>query len=368
MAEIKRLDKRSPKIVKRSDKREERDMRARENALKRPASERELAKRPDRIRPYLIGYMDEFIFDEFSESYLKTSKLDDLMSGVPVPLRKEDLEGFRDEKGLSVSLIGENMARVMGIDPKFRFAEAYMAFLTRFLGKRAPEALVRKAKNAADGEDFDAACICFRAALVMRPDDLAAMYGYARVCRAMYNKSNDAEYIGNFKAESLDYLESLTELHPRFGQGWYYLGYMYLNLGLYTKAYLAWESFLPHSRVAKDRREVRRRMEQIRTPMEIERGYNAVLSSRWEEGIRILVPFRESVYKDWWPLWYYLGEAYLNTGCIEAAEEAFLEVLKLNGTHTETMEELISLYDAEGRADMAKKYRDKIALIRKGTS
>jgi tetratricopeptide (TPR) repeat protein len=182
----------------------------------------------------------------------------------------------------------------------------------------------------------------------------------------MYNKSCDAPYIGSFKAESLDYLELLTELHPKFGQGWYYLGYMYLNLGLYTKAHLAWERFLPRSRVAKDRGEIRRRMDQIQTPMEIERGYNAVLSGRWDEGLRILEPFTGSVYKDWWPLWYYLGEVYLHTGRGGEAKEAFRRVLSLNATHRETMEELIALYNAEGKPDMAKKYRDKIALLDKG--
>jgi tetratricopeptide (TPR) repeat protein len=374
MANIKHLDDKKKRDVPadsnrgkdaapRPDRHAERDARARENALKRPASEWVLAARTDRIKPYLMKHMDEFIFDEFSESYLKSSKTEELMTGVPVPLRKEDVEEFRGEKGVSVGLIGENMARVIGMDPVFRHADTYQSFLVRFLGKRAPEAIEKNAKNAADKEDYDTACILFRAALVMRPDDLAAMYGYARVCRAMYNKSGDAAYIGNFKAEALDYLESLTELHPKFGQGWYYLGYMYLNLGLYTKAHLAWERFLPYSRVAKDRKEIRRRMDQIRTPMEIERGYNAILSGRWDEGLRILEPFRDSVYKDWWPLWYYLGEAYLNTDRPGEAKEVFHGVLKLNGSHTETMEELARLYRAEGRSDMVKKYRDKIALI-----
>ncbi|MDR1953808.1 MAG: tetratricopeptide repeat protein [Clostridiales Family XIII bacterium] len=349
------------------DKNLKRDEHARENALARPASERELAKRYDRIKKYLMGHMDAFVFDTFSDEYLKKTKLEDIMKDVPIPLRKEDMEGFRSEKGLPLTLIGENMARVIGIDPRFRHAEAYAAFLFRFLSRRAAEPLVKKAKNAADKEDYDEACIYFRAALVLKPDDLAAMYGYARVCRAMYNKSNDAAYIGNFKAESLDYLELLTELHPKFGQGWYYLGYMYLNLGLYTKAYLAWESFLPRSRVAKDRREIKQRMDQIQTPMEIERGYNEVLAGRWQDGLRILEPFRESVYKDWWPLWYYMGEAYLNLGRPGEAKDAFHRVLKLNGTHTETMEELMTLYNVEGNQEMVAKYHDKIALIRSGS-
>ncbi|MDR2157415.1 MAG: tetratricopeptide repeat protein [Clostridiales Family XIII bacterium] len=332
--------------------------------MKRPDSDRKLSKRPDRIRQYLIHFMDDFLFDEFTEAYLKSGKLENMMRGVPIPLRKEDAEAFRGGKGLPVTLIGENMARVIGIDPKFRHAEAYEAFLLRFLGRRVADTLVRNAKQYADSGDYEAACIHFRAALVLKPEDPAAMYGYARICRAMYNKSADAVYTGNFKAESLDYLEMLTELHPKFGQGWYYLGYMYLNLGLYTKACLAWESFLPLSRIAKDRREIELRMEQIRTPMEIERGCNAALAGRWEESAHILEPFADSVYKDWWPLWHYLGEAYLHTDRRDKAKEAFHRVLALNATHTGTMETLIVLYEEEENPGMVKKYRDKIALLR----
>lgn len=339
------------------------DEQAREITLKRPASERELAKRVDRIKPFLEAHLNTFIFDEFSDEYLKATKLESLMKGVPIPLRKEDLEAFASTKGLGVNILAENMARVIGVDPKFRHAGKYVAFIERFLGKKGVELIVKEARREAERESYDEACIHYRAALVLRPDDLSALYGYARVCRAMYSLSDSPEYIGNFKAEALDYLELLTGLYPRYGQGWYYLGYMYLNMGLYSKAHMAWERFLPRSRLVKDRREIQTRMEQIQTPMEIERGYTAVMAGRWREGISILEPFVDSAYKDWWPLWYYLGEAWLNTGRVQEAKDAYIRVLRLNGTHIESMEALVDLYETEGNTEKAGKYRKKIALL-----
>jgi tetratricopeptide (TPR) repeat protein len=333
-------------------------------ALARPASERELAHRPDRLKQYLMKYMEDFAFDEFSGAYLKKSGLTAIMNGVPVPLRKEDMEAFRSEKGLGLNVIGENMARVVGIDPNFQHMEAYVAFIARFLHKRATGLLTKQAQKSAERESYDEACILFRAALVTKWDDLAAMYGYAKVCRALYNQCDDADTIGRLKAESFDYLELLTEIYPRFATGWYYLGYMYLNMGLYTKAKLTWEGFLARSSEGKERREIQQRLEQIQTPIEIENGYNAVMAGRWQEGISILEPYTHSAYRDWWPLWYYLGEAFLHTERRDEAVAAFKSLLKLNGTHVETMEALVKLYAQDGNAEMVKKYTDKIALIK----
>ncbi len=45
----------------------------------------------------------------------------------------------------------------------------------------------------------------------------------------MYLASQNEEYVGRFKAEALEWFEILTEVHPKFAQGYYYLGYAYLN-------------------------------------------------------------------------------------------------------------------------------------------
>jgi tetratricopeptide (TPR) repeat protein len=105
-------------------------------------------------------------------------------------------------------------------------------------------------------------------------------------------------------------------------------------------------------------------MKQIQGPMLIEDGYNAVLAGRWTEGLSLLEPFTESAYKEWWPLWYYLGEGYLNTGRVEEAKNAFTEALRFNASHIDSMRELISIYEAEGNAEMVQKYAKKIDLVR----
>jgi len=336
-----------------------------ENIKKRPETETHLTRRPDRVGPYLMHRMKELTFDEFTEDFLNRNGFAESFRGVPVPLRKEDSEAFKSERGVPSAILAENMARVLGIDPKFRFREVYAEFIDLHFGKKAVDNMTRKAKDFADREDYEDACIYFRAGLVLKHNDLAAMYGYARLLRTMYMNGKKEDYIGYLKAESLDYFEMTTESYPRFDMGFYYLGYMYLNLGLYMKAQLAWKEYLGLSRIFKDRREIKKRLEQLKDPVEIEKGYNAVLSGRWSKGLSVLEPYKESKFNDWWPLWYYLGVAYARTDRLDEAEDAFKKALKLSPRHVESMEELEEIYKEKGDRTNRKKYRDKITLVTK---
>ena len=343
---------------------------AMEMAKNRPESETHITKRPDRIKQYLIHRMKDFTFDEFSPEYLDKIGMGKELSGVPIPLRDEDREGFKENGSLPSTLLAENMMRVVGIDPGFKYQKAYTIFIDKLFGQKAVDNTTRKAKDYADREDYETACIYFRAGLVQKFNDLAAMYGYARILRQLYSegaeKGRKEEYTGTLKAECLCYFEMTTEFYPKFDMGWYYLGYMYLNLGLYVKAKLAWQEYLKvGGRILKDRREIAKRLGQLKDPVEIEKGYNAVLSGRWSKGIDILEPYTESKFNDWWPLWYYLGVAYARTGREDEAVKAFKEALKGSPRHIESMEELVDLYNKLGDKTNTKKYRDKLTLINK---
>ncbi|MDR1815098.1 MAG: tetratricopeptide repeat protein [Clostridiales Family XIII bacterium] len=340
------------------------DRKAQEIALARPEQETHLTQRRDRVKKYLMRYMRQYLFNELTAERRAELGLPEIFSGVSIPFRHEDLEQVKNGLGVRTNVLAENMARVLGIDPHFKYREPYVEFITVVFGAKATDNLTRKAKDLADAERYEEACICFRAALVLDWKDIAGMYGYAKVLRKLYEKGNTEEAVGNMKAESFDYFEMLTELYPRFESGWYYLGYMYLNMGLYAKARLAWQRFLETSRIEKDKKEIRQRIRQIEEPVRIESGYNAALAGRWDEAIETLEPYRDSVYRDWWPLWYYLGVAYAHVGRPEDAISAFKDALKGNPRHIESMEELALLYKAKGDRANAKKYADKAKLIR----
>lgn len=332
--------------------------------VKRADSETDIRKRPDRVGQYLKRYLNDFVFDEFSDTFLEKSGVKELMKGVPIPLRKDDVEQFKGGQGLKTLHIAENMAWIMGIDPKFKYTEHYIAFLLKLYNHKIFEGMLKEGRDAAEKEDFDNACIHFRACLCMKPDYLHGMYSYARVCREMYLKGGNEDYVGNFKAESIDFFELLTEEHPDFGQAYYYLGYAYLNLGLYAKSQITWKQFLEKSKNPQDKREIKERLQQLEGPVKIEAGCNDVLAGRYEDGIHKLEPYVNSQFKTWWPLPYYLGVAYSRLGELNEAVDCFKNVLSLNPSHIETMEELANIYAVKGDQENQQKYSKKIELIK----
>lgn len=331
----------------------------------RPPEEMDIKFRKDRVGRYFKKYMERFVFAEFSPEYMEKAGITEIMGGVPIPLRKEDLEGFNGGSGLKATHIGENMAWVMGIDPHFKYTQKYVDFLNKLFNYKIYEGMMKEGRNAAEDGDFDDAAIHFRAALCMKPDYLHAMYSYARVCREIYLASNNEQKTGRFKAESMEYFELTTETHPRFAQAFYYLGYAYLNMGLYIKAELVWKEYLLRSKVAKDKKEIRERLAQIEAPIKIEQGCNEVLRGQNTVGMQILEPYLKTNFKTWWPLSYYLGVAYINLGRQVDAVTSFKRVLSMNGSHLETMKELALIYARDGDTVNEQKYKKKIAMIEK---
>ncbi|NLY70498.1 MAG: tetratricopeptide repeat protein, partial [Clostridiales bacterium] len=321
-------------------------------------------EKEDRIKKYLKKYLKLFVFDELSPEYIKRAGID-FMKGVPIPLRKEDLEAFKSGEGLKPNRIADNIVWVMGIDPEFKYVPQYVEYMNQNFTYRILEGILKKGRDLAEKGEYDHATIYFRAILVLKPDYLHAMYSYARVCREQYLNSHNEELIGRYKAESIEYFELLTEVHPKFAQAYYYLGYAYLNMGLYQKACFVWEEFLRRSMHRKDKNEIRHRIQQIQEPVQIEKGYTAVLAGRWHEGIEILEPFTNSRFHDWWPLSYYLGVAYCRTHKKDKAIECFKKALRLNPSHVESMLELADIYKEIEDKENETKYRKKAELILK---
>ena len=243
--------------------------------VERPREESDIQLREDRIGRYFRKYLNKFVFVEFSEEFIAQSKAGDLLKGVPVPLRKKEVKDFAGGKGINFLVLAENMAWVMGCDPHFKHTKDYCAILHKLYNKKLTEGMLKEGRDAAEQGEMDNACIHFRAALCMQFDYMHAMYSYARACRVMYENSRNEEYVGRFKAESLEWFELLTETHPRFAMGYYYLGYSYLNMGLYGKAQLAWKSFLRFTKNNKDRREINKRLQQIADPGGVPDGVGA---------------------------------------------------------------------------------------------
>lgn len=312
----------------------------------------------DRISRYLIPRLSELIFDELSDGYLERAGIKDIMTGVPVPIRKSELGS------ISTLSIARNMAFVIGCDPTFQYKENYIAYILRAFDRRFAEGLIADGVEHAAEKDYEYACIQFRAAMQIDPENADAYYCYGRACKDAYEMGEEEELVGRFKAESLEAFEIATLKNPQLAEAFYFLGYGYVNLGLYIKAKLTWEEFMKLSVDEELKKEIAQRLEQLEQPVEIEKGYNMVLAGRYEEGIEALSAYTEGRYKDWWPLWYYLGAAYAALQSDNEAVASFLQVLRYSPSNAEAMEELVKLYERLGDKEMADKYRTKLEIVR----
>ena len=343
----------------------------------------------ERITQYLTKNLEEYIFDELSQDYLEKASVKDIMMGIPVPIDRNDL------RGVSVLKLAQNMSVVLGCDPGFKYKDKYIAYILKNFDERFAEGLIAQGVNFAQKEEFTKAVIQFRAALVINPELADAYYFYGRALKDCYEHSEDEDYVGNFKAESMMAFETATIKNPQLAEAYYFLGYCYVNMGLYMKTKLTWDEYSrltakkliedppkdeeARKEMEKTYQEIQERLGQLETPVKIEQGYNMILSGKFQDGINTLKPYTDSEYNKWWPLWYYLATAYTNLGLLaegdagavdevaaaayEEAARNHLEVLKLSPSNEDSMVELVELYTKLGNREKAEKYEKKLEVV-----
>ena len=319
----------------------------------------------DRVLKYMEPYIKNFLFVEFSDEFMKKLKIDDIAKGIKVPLEPKDVKEFAGGEGISATKIAENMIFVIGCNPNFKYIEEYKKYMDRFFKDGLKVDILMAGVRFVEKKDLVKACIHFRAALALDPNMMEAMYNYARVCREIYTEvdDEDEEKIGRFKAEFIDLLEQLTIDFPDFEQPYYFLGYAYLNMGLYEKAGLIWEKFLLICKDPQVQAEIAQRLGQIAEPRKIEQGCNHVISGRYQEGLITLLQFQNSTYDTWWPLHFYLGIAYEELGNLDMAKNSYEKTLRLNAAQMEAMDGLIRIYSQQGNDEMVEKYTKKKAIV-----
>ena len=331
----------------------------------------------DRIAAYLAPLNNEMLFGELSPDFLKMMGAGPILAGIPVPIS----EGENGQ--IAVRSIVLDMAKVIGGDPDFLYADKYLAYIKAAAGDQAEPMLVSEGARLADQGRYEESCMLLRTALAIDPKSRAALYLYGRACKACYETASEADdpakgeaYIAAFKAESTDIFEVLTMMHPDFAMGYYFLGYAYLNLGLYLKTKLTWDDFMKYSSSADDngsgldddqledlRREISGMLLDLEEPVKIEKGCNQIMAGDFAGGRDTLIGFKEGRYENWWPLWYYLGVAESALGNLDEAIADLKKVLTLSPSNTDVMDELAQLYEAAGDQVNALKYRNKIALV-----
>ncbi len=324
-------------------------------------------KDKDRLLKYFEPFLKSFLFLELKDEFWEGLGLDKLGKGVSVPILPHNLKEFEDG-GLSLNHFADNMIFVAGASPNFKFSDSYCAIVRAITEGQADQYIMSRAMNLAREGEFVKACVYFRAGILLCNDRKLALLNYAKACKEVYAKSDDSDEIGNFKAESLSVMEELTIEFPDFDEPYYFLGYFYLNMGLYLKASLAWEKYLSMTTNNDGIMEISSRLKEVAEPRKIEEAANKVIAGRYQEGYVELLPYLSSDYNTWWPLHFYLATASEELGNYSMAEERYKNTLRLQPSLIDAVDGLIRVYRALGEEEKAYKYEQKKEIISKNFS
>ncbi len=314
-----------------------------------------------RLNQYFQKYSEEYMFLELMPDYIKRERID-FMRGVPIPVKKGAITDLTGQQGIEFKYFMMGMINMIGIDPSFEYTSKYVKLLQHI--NRSIETIIMDVGiGLGEAQHLDEACITFRAAVVMNPDNMDALYNYMLICRNMYAASDDSKYIADFKQESYETLLHMREVDPNFDKTYYYLGYAYANAGRYSMAKREWEIFLEKTRPGDEYNEIRMRLQEIKEAVRIERGYSDVMQGEWDSGLAILEEYKDTDLMEWWPLPYYLGVAYNRMERYSEALEMLRRAVKGNPSSPEIAAELVMTHEGLGDEVNAQKYRRKMEIL-----
>ena len=324
--------------------------------------------REDKLKDYLVSVLDDYMFSEVSDEFLDAADLG-FMRGTPIPIAKEDLKAFT-ENGLSTTKIADNIAIVIGSDTHFKHTDIYLQYLNKMFDDKLVLVFATKGEECLKIGNYRKGLAYLRAGLMFRNEALESMFCYANGCRYWYlsleGEEEQDDLITTLKSEALEYFEHCTNAYPEFAQGWYYLGYGYINQGQYQRAQIAWRHYMKccGGDDPENIKEIEARLVDLDDPVKIEQGINLLAAGRMEEGLKVLEPYVDTKYADWWPLHFNLACAYRELGHITEAIEGFLKVLNLSPSNYDAMIALSELYAQIGDAEKAEKYLNKSKLVK----
>ena len=142
-----------------------------------------------------------------------------------------------------------------------------------------------------------------------------------------------------FLEEANLYFEKCLDYNDKFSLAYYKLGYYYKRKQQYVKAQLIWQR---HQELDDDDlriEEIRNELIQLKPFVDYEKGYNLVLKERPDEALDLLLPLVKD-FGGWWNLLFFIGLAYRSKREYDIAETYFENVLKIDSTQKETLNEL----------------------------
>lgn len=271
---------------------------------------------------------------------------------MPMPIRVQDFiggiqEGVLDQ-AIDYSFFVKGMVWNLGIDPDFKYADAYRELLERTV--KEPDAYaVGLGMDALAGGKTEDALIAFRAAHVLSPDNLFALVHYGDLLWRIPSLSDEDQKEMVHQASHL--LERALRLDEKSPLANTALGQINEGMGNYSKATAYYQRALQWTEDAQVQEEIRQAMEGIAEETAIESALYYMRRADYGRAADLLNKLVPTSHR--YDIFYYLGLSYQNLGHFEEAAQAFQEAIDRGGDFEDLYNGWVYCLSAVGKRDQA---------------
>jgi tetratricopeptide (TPR) repeat protein len=173
----------------------------------------------------------------------------------------------------------------------------------------------------------------------------------------LFNKGekNTAE---EYLDKAVEYYNKSLDENEEFSLPYYKLGYYYKQINQYLNAKAYWDKFIELDDNDVRKQEIRDQLEELEYYIKFEEGYKLVLKGYVEEGLDILLPLLD-VFKNWWKLFFVIGVGFRQKQEFEVAKRYFKNVVEINPSQVDAINELAVCEMSTGDYENALKYIDE---------
>lgn len=277
--------------------------------------------------------------------------------GLDFPIFTEELAlNIKTKEENSIITIGgiiRGIIYLIGIDSTFKYNEEYVEFLY-IANPQIEKYILKEGIQALEKEDLLNALIFFKCLVFLNPNDTKILLNYALTLieyrdKALLNKKKTFKL---FTEEVMDKLEILLNIDSQQPLAYYYLGFIYKDKRQYKKAKVHWEKALSFNLEESIKDQLNGLLLEIEDMVQYERGYEAILSGRPQEGLLLLEEL-EKKHVSWWNLKFFIGLAYRKLGVFHQAIQYFNKVLAIKENQIDTLAELGICYAGLGELQKA---------------
>jgi len=264
---------------------------------------------------------------------------------ILLPLELTADQGAWSAEQISWEAIVSAMLKLLAYNPTHEHAPYYRRFILAVkpaIEEEFTEAAILKARNS----DFPIAIEIFKALEGLEPDRAETKLNLALVyedCARFHTRRQESDLAEKFNELAFWAYKRALAADPLLPESHYNLAHFYLEKKNFEKAREHLDLFLSQAKDHKKIAEARAIIAEIDSWGKRERlfkeAFDFINLGREEEGIERIKLFLAANPKVW-NAWFILGWGCRRLGKYSQGKEAFLEALKLNSVHVDTLNEL----------------------------